>query len=346
MIDSTPEDRFGHLFELIGDAVVEIELVDETPIVRSVNRGFEDAFGYDRDEVLGESLNRFIIPDGDGGRATRFDERTAAGKPNTALVTRETATGPREFLYRGVPYQRDGAQFGFAIYTDITDERRYERHLEVVHRLFRHDLRNDLQVILGTAARIETRATDPEIERLAATLVDRAEQIAEVGADARIIEQTLLDDREPTPVDVGHLCRRVVAERERTEPSTRVDVEATEDVVALGVENLRAAIAALVDNAVEHGGDSVVVSAGETDDAVVVAVADDGPGIPAEFRAPVFENSDITDLQHSRGLGLWLVRWVVELSGGQLHYYRRDGVTTIEIELTPATVRTRPGIAE
>ena len=346
MIESTPEDRFGHLFELIGDAVVEIELVDETPVVRSVNRGFEDIFGYDRNEVLGDSLNRFIIPDGEGRRATSFDERTAAGKPNTALVTRETATGPREFLYRGVPYQRDGAQFGFAIYTDITDERRYERHLEVVHRLFRHDLRNDVQVLLGTATRIEDRTTDPELEQLAATLVDRAEQITEVGAEARIIEQTLLDDREPTPVDVGQLCRDVVADRERTATNARIEVKATRGVVALGVETLRAAIAALVDNAVEHGGDTVVVSTRETNDAVVVAVADDGPGIPAEFRAPVFDNSDITDLQHSRGLGLWLVRWVTEVSGGQLHYDRRDGLTWIEIELTPAMGGESRGVGE
>jgi len=132
-------DRFGHLFHLIDDAVVEIELVDLEPIVRTVNPAFEELFGYDRETVVGEPLNEFIVPTGVESRSVDFDRRTAEGKSNTALVERQTATGIREFLYRGVPYEGpSGRRFGFAIYSDITEQRVYERHSQVIQRILRH----------------------------------------------------------------------------------------------------------------------------------------------------------------------------------------------------------------
>ena len=69
---------------------------------------------------------------------------------------------------------------------------------------------------------------------------------------------------------------------------------------------------------------------------MAVEVADDGPGIPRSVRGPVFEDSDITQLQHNTGIGLWLARWVVEACGGQLGYERRDGRRRVRLWLRPA----------
>ena len=328
--------RFGYLFDLIGDPVVEIELVDQTPVVRSVNPAFEDVFGYDREEIYGSSLNQYILPEAADDRSEQFDQRTAEGKPNTGLVTRQTAAGLREFFYRGIPYERDGDQYGLAIYTDVTDERRYERHLEVVHRLFRHDLRNDLQVIIGTATEVEKQAADSDVADLARRIVARAEQITDVGREAQRIEQVLLDDEEPKSVDLAELCRTAVRERRPfDEVSVSVDVPA--EIRAQSTGQLRTAIEALLDNAVEHGGQSVLLYVTRVGDEAVVGVADDGDGIPEEHRGPVFENHAITGLRHSRGLGLWLVRWVAEASGGRIRYHRDDGVTTVSMALKATT---------
>jgi len=336
MTDTTPEDRFGHLFTLIGDPVVEIELVDHEPIVRTTNPAFETVFGYDRDRIRDESLNDFIVPDGRADEATRFDRRTAANKPNTDLVTRMTAHGPREFLYRGIPYERDGGQYAFAIYTDMSDQRRYERHIQVVHRLLRHDLRTDLQVIMGTATRVADRTADDEIAALAETVVERAERLASVGEEARTVERILLDDHDPEPVDVARLCRRVSCSLAHTYPDTTVEVSTPDTQAVVGVPQLRAALGAAVDNAATHGGDAVELAVRRDGDRVAVEIVDDGPGIPESVRAPVFEDGAITSLQHGRGIGLWLVRWVTEICGGTLEYERRDGSTVVRLSLQPA----------
>ena len=127
---ATAQDRFGHLFDLIQDAVVELEIVDGEPIARTINAAFEDVFGYDADDVRDSSLNEYVVPDDHDEEAVDFDQRTADGKANYAVVTRQTARGRREFLYRGIPYDRpDGRQFGFAIYSDISDQTRAREHL-------------------------------------------------------------------------------------------------------------------------------------------------------------------------------------------------------------------------
>jgi PAS domain S-box-containing protein len=335
--ETTAEERFGHLFDLIGDPVVEIELVDQVPVVRAVNPAFEEVFGYDREAVLGESLNDFIVPGDASGESERFDRRTARGKHNTGIVTRETATGPRDFLYRGVPYDRDGGQYGFAIYTDITDQRRYERHMQVIHRLLRHDLRNDLQVVLAAADQVTERAGTPVVAELGETIATHARQLLSSGEETRTVERVLMDDHEPEPTDVAALARSVVAAADATHDATVV-ASLPDSLSAQGVPWLRDALAALVENGAVHGGEepTIEVSVREGWNRVAVEVADDGPGIPRPVRAPVFEDRDITQLRHNTGVGLWLARWVAEACGGHLGYERGDGWTRVRLWLRPA----------
>ena len=335
--ETTAEERFGHLFDLIGDPVVEVELVDHTPVVRAVNPAFEEVFGYDRGAVVGASLNDFMVPEDAAGESERFDRRTARGKPNTGLVTRETATGPQEFLYRGVPYERDGGQYGFAIYTDITDQRRYERHMQVIHRLLRHNLRNDLQVVLAAADQVVDGAEVPAVADLGETIATHARQLLNSGEETRTVERVLMDDHDPEPTDVAALVRSVVGAADATHDATVVaNVPGSRSVLA--VPWLRDAVAALVENGAVHGDDAptVEVSLHEGSDRVAVEVSDDGPGIPRSVRAPVFEDCDITQLRHNTGIGLWLARWVAEACGGHLGYERSDGRTRVRLWLRPA----------
>jgi signal transduction histidine kinase len=83
------------------------------------------------------------------------------------------------------------------------------------------------------------------------------------------------------------------------------------------------AIANLVDNALKHGraGGNVVVANETLDDGLVISIADDGPGIPAEERERVFKR--FYRLEHSRytsgnGLGLSLVAAVARLHDARI----------------------------
>jgi signal transduction histidine kinase len=69
---------------------------------------------------------------------------------------------------------------------------------------------------------------------------------------------------------------------------------------------------------------------------VFVTVADDGPGIPTADREIIFDDGEITPLQHGSGLGLWLVRWVTESAGGTVVHDRSGNWTTVTLCLSRA----------
>jgi len=59
------------------------------------------------------------------------------------------------------------------------------------------------------------------------------------------------------------------------------------------------------------------------DDTVTITVADDGPGIPEKERAVLAQGRE-TPFDHTSGLGLWLVTWIVGDSGGEIDFETDD----------------------
>ena len=333
-------DRYGLLFELSRDAVAEIELVDGVPMVRAVNPAFVDVFGYDPGTIVGKSLNEFIVPERSADQAATFDHRTAAGEVNWATVRRKTDEGIRRFLYRGVPFERDGRDYGLAIYTDITDQRRRERHHQVLHRVLRHNLRNDLAQILAAAETLLAADTDEAVAREARRIRAATEDLEDLSTAASRVEDMLGAERvEYDVVDAAGTLRRVVEQYRRDSPAATLETNLPDSVSVAADGRLSAALDALVENAIEHGippdgGDPHVRVELATDGRdAVVTVADGGPGIPEYERAAVFDDRPPSQLSHGSGLGLWLAKWVIESYGGRVSYERRGGETTVAARL-------------
>jgi signal transduction histidine kinase len=86
----------------------------------------------------------------------------------------------------------------------------------------------------------------------------------------------------------------------------------------LAEDVLREVLANLLDNAVRHAKSSIEVALTRTADQVLVTVADDGPGVPAEEAERVFERF----MSHDGGLGLGLAlsRAAARAVGGELRW--------------------------
>lgn len=88
-------------------------------------------------------------------------------------------------------------------------------------------------------------------------------------------------------------------------------------------DQLTRAVRNLLDNAARHADRAVAVSLVETDDAVRLSVVDDGPGIPEDQQARIFERFTRLDDARARdnggsGLGLAITREVVLAHGGSI----------------------------
>jgi PAS domain S-box-containing protein len=345
-------DRFGLLFELSKDAVAEIELVAGEPVVRAVNPAFVEVFGYERKVIRGESLNNFIVPDNREAEASSFDERTAQGEVNWATVTRLTADGRREFLYRSVPFERGDSDRALAIYTDVTDQQRRERHHEVLHRVLRHNLRNNLTTILAATGELLTSSEDEAVHTEARRIRAAVDDLEELSHAAGQV-QTLLGDGRPDDrdIDVAETLRALARRFRSDQKAVTVQTDLPETLTVRADRRLEVALGALAENAVEHSGPGephtseapekastdgsgvVRLALAKREREAVVEIRDDGPGIPEYERAAVFDDQPISQLSHGSGLGLWLAKWVVESYGGRLGYQRRGGETTVSVRL-------------
>ena len=337
--DGVGTDRYRHLIEHVQDAVVEFALVDGDPVVRDVNRAFVDVFGYDAAEIHDEPLNEWVVPEWKLAEAKGLDANTASGEVNYRQVTRETATGLREFLYRGVPYaagEADGdtPDGGFAVYTDLTEVSRNERRLEVLNRVLRHNLRNNANVVAGHTTRLLAELDDQggETTDVAATIERAAHELERLAEEAGHIRRVLEHPTdEAADIDLEPMVRSVADDyRERT-PSADIEVDASDAGPVMADSRLRYAVDSLVDNAIEHNpspeprvrirlGDAERDPNAASGEWVAIHVEDDGPRIPADERDVIRDGSEITPIHHGSGLGLWLAELTVETFGGELSF--------------------------
>lgn len=329
LFDIDESDSLRHLLGHIHDAVVAFELVDGKPIVRNVNASFIELFGYDRGTVLDAPLNEHIVPEWLAEEATTLDNRTASGEINYQRVQRQTADGLREFLYRGIPYSDGTTRIdGFAVYTDLTDINRTERQLQVLSRVLRHNLRTEANIIDGNAERLlEALDGDDEDAIRTATVIDnRAEKLLGLASDAARINDVLQSPQsETTTVDCVPVVRAAIEGFRGSHPNAAVTADLPESMTVSATARLQLAVENVIENAIEHNPVDeprvhIAVTSVESGQWADIAVNDDAPLIPPMERSVVTGSADITPKHHGSGLGLWIVKWIVERSGGELAF--------------------------
>ena len=194
-----------------------------------------------------------------------------------------------------------------------------------------HELRTPLSVIrgIGEMNLRETRTPAEYKDAMGSMLeeVDRLTRLVDTLLRlSRADAGTMRLSREA--VDLGQVTRDVVASLGilAEERQQRVNVDSVEHVV-VHVDRLvlSDAITNVVDNAIKYspGGSTIDVSVHRDGDHATVAVADQGPGIPAEHRERIFDRFYRIDEGRSRemggtGLGLAIARWAVEINGGHI----------------------------
>ncbi|NHN46328.1 PAS domain S-box protein [Halostella sp. JP-L12] len=326
-------NRFEFLFDNIPDAVVEVRFRDGEPIVQSVNPAFADVFGYDPAAIIGESLNDHILLPEQRGDARALDDEAREKGVVRREIRRLTADGPRQFLFRGLPYRdEDENLYGFGIYTDITDRQMRHRQLQVLNRVLRHNLRNDLNLVVGYAEQIADAATKETVADYVDALTTTVEELVALSNKAREAEDVLEAETDSSWVDASAVAADAVARYRRRYGDAVIDFDGPIETRVAGDERLTVAVENLLENAIEHhpasgddGAPRVRVSIDDAvDGRVALRIADDGAGIPEHEREVVTGEAEITPLQHASGLGLWLVAWIVDAYGGDVEFGESD----------------------
>jgi PAS domain S-box-containing protein len=301
----------------------------------------------------------------------RHVDRALRGQPVEYRTKRtHPVRGTRTFDVRYYPLEDpdgDGVAGVVGVLRDVTDSENRARQLSVVDRVLQHNLRNALTVIRGRATEIVETA--PEVDgdsdggdgdangpdgggdvavaaEAASYIVSRADDLLTTSEKAHHITEILSDAPEVEPMDVGRAVDGVVESIAAEYPDADVSAStpANGEAVASATAWLDRALAELVRNAiVHHDGDPTVdVTVETTAEAIRVRIVDDGPGL-TDMNRDVLETGRAVDaLYHGSGLGLWLVYWVLQQSGGSatVEDVSPRG-TAVTVTLSPAPERQR-----
>jgi PAS domain S-box-containing protein len=337
--ETADSGRFRKLFDQLPDAVVDIEFREGKPIVRKVNEAFEETFGYDETAAIGRPLDDLIVPAEEKTGTGRVDETIIRDGDGTAEVERLSIEGRNTYLFRGFSYHQGETERGFGIYTDIAGRLEQERQLRVLHRVLRHNLRNEMTAVIGYAEMLAEEGTDPIDRKFARKIYEEATDVSKLGEQVRRIEQALDVDRQQVSIDPEPLTRKLAEQFSEQHPEATVRVSADESTKVVADELLETAIDNLIENAIEHhpGNPTVEIELSAVNETWFdITVRDDGPGIPERERAIVSGDREITQLDHSRGLGLWVSRWVVRGVDGRLLFGDRKTGAEVTLRLRRA----------
>jgi len=349
------EQRYRAIIDSIRDyAIVTTDLEGR---IEGWNEGAVSLFGYSEAEIAGQPIDVLFVPEDRASNIPRQERETARERGHAADERWHLRKDGSRFYCSGVLAPlTDGTLYGYVkIARDLTEqqvaaaerEREFARaqadraELENSNRLkdrflatLSHELRNPLNLIM-MQSEIMRRSPDakssPTIARgvdiihqtvkMQARLVDDLLDVSRISTGKLAVEQQLL----PLPFVVGDSIGALQKDVERKQIA--LDVMLTPEPLIVQGDPVRVKQIAwnLLSNAVKFTppGGRIAVRVYRDGKEARLDVEDNGKGISAEFMPRVFElfqQSDpgITRRHSGMGIGLALVRQLVDLQGGRI----------------------------
>lgn len=308
-----------HYAQLLGRTPEDIQAAPVWEAFEELNRQTFDS--YWRSFALGETRT----------------EATEHRRDDGSTVPVETVTTAVEV---------DGIEHRILTVREITERQERRQQSEVLQRLIRHNLRNDLTVILGHSGMLEDDLDGTNAE-VAEKIDETANQLRGLTETAQKAQEIIGREIVRKPIDVVSLLEDEIRSLE-TEFDVAVETDLPQAEFVLADAPLREAFHELLVNAVEHS-DSAVPSisvrmAPATDRSgwIDIEIADDGPGIP-ENEVATLTAGEETPLQHGSGIGLWIIHWAVTRYGGDLEFETGpEGGSLVRIRLPLADPQADP----
>lgn len=342
---SRRRDVIAELDGILAATVEGVLVVDDTGKIRHTNSGAETILGASPGQLLGMKLDSLVPCENVGGE--EILHLTRAKRVDGSAFWAE--------LSQGKIYERSGRRRTAVVVRDVTGRIETEESVRRIQDEFvsnmTHELKTPLTAIIGYS---DWMLLEPDTPYSVDDL--------EVIRDSALTMDTLIDDildfkrisgaegaREP--VDLGSIVKTSVGVLSPAAAGRSIVISVDVDpcpAVLGDADELQSAVENLVSNAVKysHPGGEVRVGLWDEGEHVFITIEDSGIGIPDADQEHLFKRffrAGNTGDIHGTGLGLALVRQVVERHGGTVTVASAAGEgTQVTITLPVASETSAP----
>jgi len=343
------EENLRGVFENMQDVYFRNDLDGTIRIVSpSVRR-----YGYEPDELIGQPARViYFDPDDQERVRTALFEQHSLADFETRLKCKDGSVVWASTSSHLV-FDRQGRPVGFeGVLRDISARKRLEQQRADFMAMIAHDIRNPLTVIAGyTQMASESEATPADVRELLLSIDHSAQTLLALVKNylqhAQIEAGQITLTKHPLRLNalLEELCRQYGQQCARRHINLELRLvpdlpDVNGDPVAL-----ERVFTNLVQNALKFTPDGgwITIRSGQEGPNVVASVADNGPGIAPEEVPKLFVRygrGAAGRSQEGAGLGLFIVKALVEAHGGSVQVATTLGVGTRFVVSLPATAAT------
>ncbi len=343
------EEKYRHLFEFAEDSIFIVDT--DTFRFLDVNRAAARRLGYTTGELIGKLVVDInaedFRPEETARRLERIREEGSLTF-ETVHVRKDGSKLPVEISSRFVSYgNREVLE---SIVRDITERKEIERLKNEFISTVSHELRTPLTSIIGSLGLMRGNGLgeDPgQVRQLIEVAHGNSERLVRLINDILDIEKIESGSMEfeMQPVDLNALVEQAIADNEGYADRFGVILVKERGVPDASItgdwHRLLQVMANLISNASKFSpaGSRVDVKLTPNGRTVRVAVKDNGPGVPLDFRDTIFDKFTQSDMSDSRekggtGLGLSISKAIVEVHGGRIGFRNNaEGGATFYFDL-------------
>jgi len=308
--------------ELVENANSIIAKYDKKGTIISMNEYGLKFFGYTEDEIIGKNFIGTITPkiESTGRHLDDFLLEVFFNIEKYPQNINENIkkNGERVWVLwtnRPIKDENDNLIGLFSVGTDVTDRKKAEdtvkglnETLSILNKILRHDILNDLTVVMSACDMIQV--DDQRLKQKATKAIMKSVSLIE---QMRSLENALVSEEVLAGKSLGSIVESVV----NNYPHIKFSIKGDCTVLCDGA--IYSAIDNIVRNAVVHGKtDRIDISIHEKDGRCELRIADYGKGIPLDIKDKIFEEGESFGDTRGSGLGLYIVKKVMERYGGEI----------------------------
>ncbi len=307
---------------------------DTEGTIEYVNEGFEAQSGYTNEEVIGTTPRTLKSGEHDEAFYEELWNTITAGEVWDGTIINRRKDGSRYVVEQTIaPVKGPNGEIEqfIAVNHEITELRELEdrlreqrEQLEVLNRVLRHDIRNDMNIVLAWGEMLEDKVT-PDGQDQLDELLQAGRHVVELTTVARELSNVIHGDETPNleAISLQRILREEVEKRRMTFSDAEITLLEPPDsgTYVLANELLSSVFRNLVNNAVQHNDTAqpkVMITVEENDESVRIKVTDNGPGIPDNIKESLFGEGEKGLESGGTGIGLFLVHSLVESYGGDV----------------------------